>query len=502
MAPPQNMVSPTLGQLASALGGVVTPLVENSHSKIVVTDLEVNSSRVSAGMLFVAVRGAESDGHAFVEEAFSRGAAAAVVEDPETLKGRPGIVVQNGRIALSSLAAIFAGHPSRALCCVGVTGTNGKTTVHWLMHHLLGKLGHHPVRLGTLGVECPGVIREPGALTTPDPISLHRVLAKARQGGATAAVMETSSHALEQSRVDDVAFDVAIYTNLTRDHLDYHRSMEAYFLAKQRLFELMARGPKLTRAAVVNGDDPWGKILLLRTKTLGLNAFSYGRGEGAALRIIDERLSGVSTTVTFEFDRQRTSCVVPFIGKHNVENIAAAFAAALSLGYDLLEITHLMPLLPQVPGRLERLGDSNLSVFVDYAHSPDALENVLKALRPLCTGRLWVLFGCGGDRDRGKRSQMGEVAARFADRVVVTSDNPRTEGPEAIIGDILATGVKPTFTSVDRREAIRWVIGHASAGDVVLLAGKGHEDYQILGRERVHFSDQEEALAALGAAAR
>ena len=459
------------------------------------------SSKVTQGGIFVAVRGNAADGHSFVDDAFSRGAGVVIVEDAQVLKGRPGIVVQNSRLALSRLASYLQGDPSREMRVIGVTGTNGKTTTNWIIYHALNRIGVGALRIGTLGTEYLGQATREGMLTSPDPISLHEVMAEARQAGARACVMETSSHALDQARVEDVQFDIGVFTNLTRDHLDYHKTFEHYFAAKSHLFKLLSTGSKSTKGAVINIDDPYGVQLWRRCRELGLRDLSFGRDERAAFRIVEvaENPHAMKITIRLPGGGRVATISAPFIGPHNAENVVAAFASLVGLGYDEASVAEALRLSPQVSGRLERVGEGAPRVFVDYAHTPDALERVLRAVRVSTEGSLWCVFGCGGDRDRGKRPEMGRIAAACADKVVVTSDNPRTEDPQGILDDILASGIAPAVVDVDRASAISRAITTAAPHDTIVIAGKGHENYQILGATKIHFSDQEEALRALSA---
>jgi UDP-N-acetylmuramoyl-L-alanyl-D-glutamate--2,6-diaminopimelate ligase len=312
--------------------------------------------------------------------------------------------------------------------------------------------------------------------------------------------METSSHALDQARVEDVCFDVGVFTNLTRDHLDYHKTFEHYFAAKCHLFTLLARDSKHTKAAVINLDDRYGVQLWEKIKAIGLKDFSFGRDPRAAFRILDVAETPQSMVIRLsirdEGGYERT-IQAPFIGPHNAENVVASFAAIAALGYSHDAIIEALRDTAQVPGRLERVGQGGPRIFVDYAHTPDALDRALRAVRVSTEGALWCVFGCGGDRDRGKRPEMGRIAAAASDRVVVTSDNPRTEDPQAIIDDILASGISPSFVIPDRAGAILHAITEAAPNDTVVIAGKGHENYQIVGTTKVHFSDQEEAVRAL-----
>jgi UDP-N-acetylmuramoyl-L-alanyl-D-glutamate--2,6-diaminopimelate ligase len=490
------MISHSLHELAQIVGGTI---VNDGDATLECHSVTASSSHVEPGALFVAIRGFSVDGHAFVSDAFARGALAAVVEDAHALGGKPGIVVSGSRSALSRLAAAFHGDPSTRMRVVGITGTNGKTTTNWIVYQLLHHMGEGALRIGTLGSEYLGGNRRDGGLTSPDPLSIHSLLAEAERAGARSCVMETSSHALDQSRLDDVEFDVGVFTNLTRDHLDYHQTFENYFAAKRKLFTLLSRGAKGTKAAVVNIDDPHGLKLMGELRALGLYDWSFGSSDNAAIRISSIR--EVGTGMVFSLHVRDSSEIfdvnAPFIGRHNAENVVAAFASCMALGYRPEAILKALPLIAQVPGRLERVGTSGPRVFVDYAHTPDALERALIAVRPSTEGKLWVVFGCGGDRDRGKRPEMGAISARVADEVVVTSDNPRTEVPEKIIEDILASGVQARVVDVDRRAAIGAAISQAAPGDTIVIAGKGHEDYQIIGKEKLPFSDQEVALAFL-----
>jgi UDP-N-acetylmuramyl-tripeptide synthetase len=496
------MATYTLHDLAQLLGGTLVLSASGNTlvSNITATSVALSHTEVTPGAVFVAVRGNSTDGHRYVDQAFNLGAIAAVVEDAAFLKERPGIVVQNCRAALSKLASLFSGQPSQEMKVIGITGTNGKTTTNWIIYHVLQAIGGGALRIGTLGWEYLGRTGEEGSLTSPDPISLHRIMQKAKEQGVRTCVMETSSHALHQARVEDVAFDVAVFTNLSRDHLDYHKTFENYFAAKCHLFELLHASPKSTRAAVINTDSEWGRKLLDEVRSLGLSDWSFGRA--GAPEILVRRITEASKAMEIALHLQSSNRDVlisaPFIGTHNAENIIAAFGACCALGYDPKSVAEALASVPQVPGRLERIGNTPVRVFVDYAHTPDALERAITALKPSTAGKLWVIFGCGGDRDRGKRPQMGTIAAANADRVVVTSDNPRTEAPEAIISDILASGIKPHLIEPDRRVAILQTISAATPGDSILIAGKGHENYQIIGTKKLHFSDQEVAAEALG----
>jgi UDP-N-acetylmuramoyl-L-alanyl-D-glutamate--2,6-diaminopimelate ligase len=476
-------------ELTQLLGGGLSGL--EPHVQIDLKGLCSDSRHVAPGSLFVAIPGASGDGHQFVPSAFAAGAVCAVVERPEVLNGKPGIVVTNTRLALSRLAAALNGFPSRELLCFGITGTNGKTTTNWMIFHALSYLGLVSYRIGTLGTAVSGQSPESSSLTTPDPLSVHSGLRSALAHGAKACVMEASSHALDQRRIDDIEFDVGVFTNLTRDHLDYHQSMQAYAVAKFRLMQLVSASRKSTKAAVINVDDCVGAEWQKQLADLGLRDFSFGRGASASVRLANFTQSLQASEITLVWNAQVFKLHSPFIGEHNAENMAAAFAALVAAGFRAEDVARALAACPQVPGRLESVGNSEVGVFVDYAHTPDALERALCAIRPLSSGTLWAVFGCGGDRDRGKRPQMAAIASKFADALVVTSDNPRTENPHAIIADILSQGVEARITEVDRREAIKLTLSLARPGDLILIAGKGHEDYQVIGTKKEHFSDQE-----------
>lgn len=478
-----------LSQLAGKVSGAVTGVTGKGEP--VISRLASSSAECAPGALFFALPGSHADGHSFVGDAFCRGACAAVVQDPSTLGGKAGILVADTRRAFSALAAFFYGDPSQKLTVIGVTGTNGKTTTHWMVSHILDRLKKPSLRLGTLGAN-GGSIEIDTGLTTPDPLVLQELLARACEQGLKSCVMEVSSHALDQHRVDDVAFDAGIFTNLTRDHLDYHSDMNAYFEAKFRLFDLLQLAKSKRPVGIINADCSYGKEILKRLAQRNQRALSFGKDAEASFRIVN-----------FSFDMRRSKLILAyagtehtlhsaFVGEHNAQNIAGAFAACVALGADAREVAESFAAMPHVPGRLQPVGDAQFGVFVDYAHTPDALAKALAALRPLTRGKLWVVFGCGGDRDRGKRPQMAKVAAALADNVVVTSDNPRTEDPRKIVDDILRDGVKPKIVEVDRRRALELTLQEAASGDVVLVAGKGHENYQIVGKVKSHFSDVEE----------
>ena len=475
----------------------------------ILTDLVDDSRRVTPGSAFLAVKGAVQDGHAWLPAAAERGAALALVEWPEAAVavGLPWVQVRDGRRAAAITAAAFHDWPARALTLVGVTGTNGKTTTVGLLRHLLDGPGHPAASIGTLGVllGSHGTPMPGGSgLTTPGPVELQRLLRTLVDQGVKAVAMETSSHALDQRRVEGLSFAAAVFTNLTRDHLDYHGTMEAYRAAKLRLVGLLARDG----VAVLNADDPAWRGVSNAPRTI---TFGTELGGEAPVEVTARDLSYVSDGSHFLLvtPTGAQQVTLPLIGDFNVANALGAAAATLALGVPVGEIARKLSHAPQVPGRLERLSTAP-TVLRDYAHTPDALERALQAVRPFTrapgadsAGRLIALFGCGGDRDRGKRPEMGRIAETLADVVIVTSDNPRTEDPERILDDIEAGMTRRDHVRIaDRHDAIRHALQVATPHDVVVLAGKGHETYQIRGSTWYPFDEQvivQELLAAMAA---
>jgi UDP-N-acetylmuramoyl-L-alanyl-D-glutamate--2,6-diaminopimelate ligase len=449
-----------------------------------VSSLTDDSRAVRVGALFVAVRGSERDGHEYLESAARSGASCAIVDDA-TRTALPAIIVNDTRRAASMAAAAFHRFPARALRLVGVTGTNGKTTTVGMLRHLLDEPDARAASIGTLGVliGSRGTTHPGGSgLTTPGPVELQRLLRELVDAGVNAVAMETSSHALHQHRLDTLRFAAGVFTNLTRDHLDYHGTMEAYLGAKAMLIDLLT--PDGT--AVVNADDAAWAALPPSPRRV-----RFGLESDADVRAFDVRFTPRGSVWTLGAGAERHDVALPLIGDFNVANALAAAGAAWSLGMPLGRIAAKLESMPQVPGRLEIVNEHPV-VLRDYAHTPDALERALGAVRPFATGRLVVVFGCGGDRDRGKRPEMGRIAQRGADLAIVTSDNPRTEDPERILDDIetgMTAGAHERIE--DRRQAIARAIACAGDGDVVLLAGKGHETYQIRGTVKYPFDERE-----------
>lgn len=439
-----------------------------------------DSREAEEGALFCAVAGFEADGHDHVEDAREAGAAAAVVEREVEAGGLPQVVVDDSRAAAAHLAALFHGDPSRDLRVTGVTGTDGKTTTAWILRHLLSGRGP-TASVGTLGVVGPGGERDPRDLTTPGPVELAAALADLRDAGAGRAVVEVSSHALDQRRPDALELSGLVLTNLTREHLDYHADMEAYRSAKLRALELLA--PE--GVCAVNADEEaWEGIELPRGR-----AVTYGVSGEARIRAEGVRAVEGGTRWRLATPEGSAEVRLPLPGGFNVHNALGAAAVALAEGMEPDEVADRLSGTPQVPGRMEVLHRAPVLVIRDYAHTPEALRRVLAELRP-AEGRLFVVFGCGGDRDRGKRPLMGRAAAEEADFAFVTTDNPRSEDPEEIARQVMeGLGPGDGEMVLDRRAAIARALEAASPGDVVMLSGKGHEDYQDLGDRKVPFDE-------------
>jgi len=476
-----------LGELARVCQGTLF-----GDPALPVTGITHVAQQVQEGYVFAALPGVRHHGLEFLAEAQARGAVA-VLSDQKPSTAFPWIATPNPRKAAALAAWALAGNPEKRLVLVGVTGTNGKSTVCDLTTRILAQAGQRVGVFGTLGYRLPHRA-VPALRTTPEATDLAPLLAELVAAGGQAAVMEVSSHALALERVAGLSFQVAVWTNFTQDHLDFHRTMEEYFTAKRKLFELLAPGG----VRVINADDPELQPLL---PELTPADFTFGFGETAQVRATDLELSLEGSRFTLTTPRGSCPVLLPLLGKHNVANALAAAAAALALGCDLAAVAAGLAHAQPLPGRLERVPlDAPFAVFVDYAHTPDALEKVLTTLRSLTSGRLIVVFGCGGDRDPGKRPLMGQVVARLADVPIVTSDNPRSEDPGAIIAQILE-GMEPspnprTLVLPDRRDAIAAALRLAEPGSVVLLAGKGHEEVQIFADRTVPFSDREEAIKA------
>ncbi|NJR21988.1 MAG: UDP-N-acetylmuramoyl-L-alanyl-D-glutamate--2,6-diaminopimelate ligase [Richelia sp. CSU_2_1] len=477
-----------------------------------VKGLSTNSHACQSGDLFLGMPGTRVDGGDFWQGAIESGAVAAIISTQAAQKTPPQPPLSKGgreevpcviaapdmAKACGQIAAAFYGNPAGKLKMVGVTGTNGKTTTTHLIEFLLDRMQLPTAIFGTLYTRWPG-FQKTALYTTPFAVELQQQLAEAVEAGCKFGVMEVSSHALAQHRVLGCTFEVAVFTNLTQDHLDYHSDMEDYFDAKALLFD----ASYLKNRAVINIDDAYGRRLFENLNSDRIWGYST-QDKSADLYADDLQYQPDGVKGMLHTPRGKIAFALPLVGQYNLSNMLAAVGAALELGLDLPAIVEKLSQFPGVPGRMERVQISpqqDISAIVDYAHTPDSLENLLKAARPFISGKMICVFGCGGDRDRTKRPKMGRIAAELADIAVVTSDNPRTEDPQRILQDILTgipASVTPTVTA-DRAAAIRTAILNAKPGDGVLIAGKGHEDYQILGTEKVHFDDREQAREALKA---
>lgn len=479
----------------------ILPEYKASAPEIEVLSLTQDVRHVHLGSVFVAVKGVKVDGHQFIPQACEAGAIGLVIEHGELVPADyTGFVqvVANSREALDRLAAQFYQHPSKEMICVGVTGTNGKTSMTYMLETILAKVKIPCGVLGTINHHLGEHVWS-SELTTPGSIQLQKRLREMREMGARAVAMEVSSHALDQHRADGVHFNTVIFTNLTLDHLDYHGSMQAYFRAKQRLFtELLWKTEKRPHFAIVNTDDIWGARMKVAS-TAGL--WSYGQ-KSADFQYTVTQIGFSRTDFDLKTPFGNFKSFVPMCGRHNVANAVGVVAAAASFGIPVALSLESLSQFTGVPGRLQSIANSkSLHVFVDYAHTPDALKNVLEALHQVKTEmksqvQIWTVFGCAGDRDKSKRSLMAIEAAQRSDYVMVTSDNPRTEDPLHIIHDVMdgfssEDRKNKVQMEADRKKAIEKVFRLAKPQDVVLIAGKGHEDYQIIGTEKIHFSDVE-----------
>jgi UDP-N-acetylmuramoyl-L-alanyl-D-glutamate--2,6-diaminopimelate ligase len=458
-------------------------LESNSGAPGALTGVTADSRQVGPGSVYIAGRGSQADGHAYVADAVRRGATAIVVEKPQR-SGVAEAIVQDGRRAAIALGSAWYDHPARKLRLVGVTGTNGKTTTTALVRHLFNARGTAG-SIGTIGaMDGTGapIPSTAGTLTTPGAIDLQATLAALVARGVTDVAMEASSHSLDQGRLDGLIFAAGIFTNLTRDHLDYHGTMESYLAAKVKLSTQLGT----LGVAVVNVDDPAWRALDWFPRRV-----TFGQSAGADVRAVELVLDASGSRFTLSGRFGKATVKLPLLGDFNVANALGAATCALSLGLPVHQVVARLAEAPQVPGRMERLADRPCVVLRDYAHTPDALERALRALRPLTRGRVIAVFGCGGDRDRGKRPIMGRLAAELADVAIVTSDNPRTEDPDAIIDEIeQGMGAVRHLRITDRLAAIEAALAEAKPEDTVLLAGKGHETYQVIGTEKQPFDEK------------
>jgi UDP-N-acetylmuramoyl-L-alanyl-D-glutamate--2,6-diaminopimelate ligase len=458
-----------------------------------IRSIQEDSRKIQPGDLFVARPGAKADGSRFAADAQAKGAVAVVTQQPIQGCSLPQVTVHDAAVSSSMLANLFAAHPSHALRVIGVTGTKGKTTATFLLRHLLNKTKHPCGMIGTVEID-DGQTRREADQTTPSAIDVANHLAAMRNHGCQAAGIEVSSHALDQGRVAGIRFAGAAFTNLSGDHMDYHQTMENYAAAKSRIFESLEE----EAVAVVNHHDEWTWRMIRDCRA---RIVRFGFSEECDYRAADYKVSSDGSHFILHTPDGRAEVHMALVGKHNIENALVASALACEVfGLSVHQVAAGLKDAAGAPGRLQpvRCGQP-FAVLVDYAHTDDALDKVLTALRPLCKGKLRVMFGCGGDRDRTKRPRMARVAQRLADVVYVTSDNPRTERPEGILAEIRVglTNNSAVVEEIDRRRAIERIIADAGPGDVVLLAGKGHENYQIIGTEKRHFDDAEEAARVL-----
>jgi UDP-N-acetylmuramoyl-L-alanyl-D-glutamate--2,6-diaminopimelate ligase len=506
-----------LSELLAVLPASLAP-TQRSALDPVIRGIRYDSRAVAPGDLFVAMRGATADGHAYVAQALALGAVALLVEEAPAQAGNAAVVVvRDARRALAPIANAFFGAPSSELALIGITGTNGKTSTTFLTESILRAAGERTGLIGTVEVRYADE-RIRAVNTTPESLDLQRLLRDMRTRGVSAVAMEVSSHGLDLGRVDGCTFRAAAVTNVTQDHLDFHGTMDAYQAAKERLFHtyLAADG-----VAVINVDEPRhaGFVAAARQRGARIVLVSRRPGTPADVRVLAAEGSLGGTRARLALPSGELALELPLVGDFNLENLTVAVGIATGLGVAPEAIARGVAACPQVPGRMQRVGAEIANaptVLVDYAHTPDAVEKVLRAVRPLTRGKLIAVFGCGGDRDRTKRPKMAEAVARLADRAVLTSDNPRTEDPQRILADVEAglaamqrvpaVGLAATNRSyvslADRREAIELAIASAAPEDTIVIAGKGHEDYQIIGREKFPFDDREEAQRALARRAR
>ncbi len=458
--------------------------------------ITLNSQNVEPGSLFIAIKGKVTDGHMYAASAVKKGAVALLLEEvPEEIPdlGVPVARTTDSRAAASIVASNFHDHPSLAMKVVGVTGTNGKTTVSHMIEAGWKAEGINTGLLGTIENRYMGKT-EAASLTTPDPIAFMGMLREMKDAGVTNVTFEVSSHALDLKRVDGCHFDAAVFTNLTQDHLDYHKTLEDYFRAKERFFsEILERSAKKEVFSIINVDDPFAMRISVPKKGQKITFSTKKKDSVVFVENFMLDSGGIKATLASPWGKVELDSKL--MGKHNLYNMMAAAGTLLSLGSSPGTTGRALSELGRIPGRLERIENaSGIDVFVDYAHTPDALENVLECLKPLCAEKLITVVGCGGDRDRKKRPLMAAIGRRYSDVLIVTSDNPRTEDPEGIIADMIE-GIESqdpgVVTITDREEAIKHAVNAAGRADTVLIAGKGHEDCQIIGTEKIHFDDRE-----------
>lgn len=450
-------------------------------------DLEFDSRKIKQGDVFIALEGSIVDGHTFISKAIENGAKTILVEkDVDKVEGINYFLVDGLREKMGIIASNFYGYPQNQLKIVGVTGTNGKTTTTYILESILGE--KNVARIGTVEYKIGDEII-PAPNTTPSSLEIIKICKKALEKNIKYLIMEVSSHGLDIGRVNMLRFEVGIFTNLTLDHLDYHKTMENYYLAKRKLFDLV----KDKKNSIINIDDEYGKKYLEYT-----NGISYGIGQGDIQGEI-KQITREGQEVTIKIFEKEYKINLRLLGRYNLSNLLGAIGAVKTLGLSDEEIISKIPLIHGAPGRFEPVKiDRDFTVIVDYAHTGDALENILKSINEFKTNRVITVFGCGGDRDKTKRPIMGGIAEKYSDIVIVTSDNPRTEDPEEIIKDIVVGLTKENhIIEIHREKAIEKAISLAEKNDIILIAGKGHENYQVIGREKIHFDDKEEVIKAI-----
>jgi len=463
---------------------------------IEVTGVNYDSRKIVQGDIFCAIRGHEQNGQAFIGSAREAGASLLVLEQETEGIEPPYVVVEDARRSLALISHVIYGHPSRELFVTGVTGTNGKTTTSYLIESVLRRQFHGTAVIGTLGIGSGTTVKK-SSLTTPESVDLARNMRSFVDEGIEAVTMEVSSHSLALKRVEGISFDVAVFTNVSHDHLDFHRNFDSYLKIKLRLFEELSSSGK-SSLGVINSDDPHTDSFV---GACSVDHLMYSlKDPGADVYVERYYLSTEGTSVIFKTDLGRYECIMSILGRFNVQNAAAAFAAGVAAGVPPEEIVEGIESVKNLKGRFEKVEGPGFDIFIDFAHTPDALQNLLITARELAPRKIVLVFGCGGNRDKSKRPLMGEIGARLADVLIITSDNPRMENPERILDDIEA-GVRHIRSDLrritSRRDAICEAVNSAGEGDMVLIAGKGHEDYQIIGNQRHPFDDRIEVLKIL-----
>lgn len=493
-----------ISELIELSGKSVYPIQGFAFEDSDIFSIEYDSRKAKTGSVFVAVEGLESDGHKFINDAVENGCAAVVVSSKrgDEFRGLAGkgvllLLSDDTRKSLSRLSAVFCGKPSEKLHVTGVTGTNGKTSITYLLESVFAECGINSAVMGTINYRWEG--RQVEALnTTPESREIQYMLKQMADDGVTHVIMEVSSHALELNRVDDVAFDNVIFTNLTGDHIDFHKTMDKYFEAKKKLFDLLNASPKQNKTAVINADDSYGEIIISDCSKMNFKTVTFGFLKNAEIRAIDSSVANRITGLSYDFNDSgiKRTLNLNLAGKFQAHNSLAAYASAINSGLDAETVCAGLEKLDSVPGRLQVLDPGKgFFIVVDYAHTPDALLKLLQSIFEMEHNRIIAVFGCGGDRDITKRPVMGGIAAANSDFAIVTSDNPRTEDPEKIIESIIA-GIKTEnyMAESDREKAIEKAVNMAQVHDIIVIAGKGHEDYQIIGKSKRHFNDREIAL--------